>query len=250
IADVAGLASSGAAVVKLVAGAMRALAPDHVGTTLGRFFDVLEKDLGLDHATVAAAFDGSLDRIVSGLQGGAGDGVALGAAIQQLRRAGADVPPLPAIGKDSLLPPLISALRSTGIPAVAGRLADQLDRVADVVGPLAAVDSLAASASVSSPHGPKALPKDPPGDGTGTDTTSSPGPTPGTGPNMAWYATWYTGQKQTTSVDPAGHPLLAEVKFGQTLTPTVMEGIAFHSRWIADLIEAFLHAGSQECDDV
>src|SRR5439155_18683148 len=89
IGDVAGLASSGAAVVKLVAGAMRALAPDHVGTTLGRFFDVLEKDLGLDHATVAAAFDGSLDRIVSGLQRGVGDGVALGAAIQQLRRAGA-----------------------------------------------------------------------------------------------------------------------------------------------------------------
>jgi hypothetical protein len=243
------IVSAGAKLLRAVATALQSLQPAQLSDLLGRIFDILEDDLGLSQAKVAQCFSGIADRIVTGLQHdlvagsadpGAADRYALGAAIQEVLATAASGIPLPALSKETIIPPIVNAMSGSGVPTQLADLGAKLGRVADALEPIGSLAALAESLAEPGP------PHDVPG-----SRARTPGaPLPKAGTDTFWYATWYSGHVVTGTGDPASAPELNGVKFGTTLDAKTMEAIAHHSRWVAALLEAGLHGMSIERGDI
>jgi hypothetical protein len=221
-------AAAGQKLAQALAKALRGLTTPRLAEILGTLFDVAEIDLGLNEARFRTFLADTVDRIATRLEADYLDGAtdrqsvsrfALGAAFRELRAVASIDLGLPALNKETLLPPLVAQLQAIGFDDELVRLAEATERVGASLTPARLLEQFFPAESITTLL-------------AGADAD----------PKTAWYASWLndTVVKQDNPLDNFD---LAKVDF-EKVSARSMEQITFHTGWLVWLARMILHVRS------
>ena len=248
-----GMAGTLPAVIRAARKGLALAEAENVIHLLREILRVAESDLDISGAAVEGLFSEWIDAAAARLQAKvtAGDlseaalaEFELGLSLRNLKHLilkELDWPPLDA---EVLAAAIRSLYKRNGISGVLARTGLMLEAVQDLAGPLgkileAAMEvRLQAGGSVGAAAADDAPP----------DNETPPGADP-----VCWYASWMLQATVHARVDKS-HSNISPIPFityrNSDLTPYVMEQVAFHSAWAADVLDFLAHMFSAEKGDL
>ncbi len=237
--------------LEMLRGLVGLLGTENLGHLLRELIDMAETDLEINGEAVEDLFRDVMGATVANLRQPVNDGdlseealarYEMGThllSLEQLLLEELDWPPL---DKDVLVEALADLGRQSGWDRILGDLERLLGNLLELVEPLATLLEATFSVRVDASLERRGNPSLETPNGDTTVTQSAP---------LSFYATWvlrtptrFEIDESTTRIGP-----IAAITY-KNLEPHKMEEAAFHTLWIADLVESLLHFISVEGHDI
>lgn len=227
------------------------LTGEKVAGLLGKFFDIVEKDMGIGGEALRGLAGGIVTRSVTRMKYGvvhgdtSNDALALydfGCSLDGLARLIGDEIEVPGLDVELLLDAIRKHWQQAGIDKRIAQVQLILTLGEDLVAPLTAFAEIVIDVNVHVSVGPVGA-----NGVNGAEVEVEVAQNPDD--PIAWYASWVAGKVVRFPAGDFDNPYLQGFSYKHAEAPT-MEKVAFHSAWAASAVEAFLHMISAEQGDL
>lgn len=222
-----------------------------IAELLGRFFAIVDKDLGIRGAALRSLASGIVVRAVTRMQHGVTHGdnsdaaVALydfGCSLDGLARLVGDDLEVPGLDLGALLDAIRRYWQEAGIDQRIAQVQLLLSLGEELVAPFSAFAEIVVDVNIHVSVGSVGA-----NGVAGAEVEVAVAENPDD--PIAWYASWVAGRVVRFPAGDVDNPYLNGFSFKHASAPT-MEKVAFHSAWAASAVEALLHLISAEQGDL